>query len=230
MNSKVSITHNDSLNIWRKHLTQILSALNLVGSKVLDVGCDSGYFSFLASELGAKSVIGIDIDESRINDARNYARILGKTGFVEFIVSDIHDFGRSAEFDIIILSEVLEHLENPRAALRKINGLLQNNGFLIISVPNPDSFLSRMATFIITKILRRYKPDTRAHKSVMPLNRLITVLKDTGFQIDTAYYYGLSLLNRLDMIDSIRSLSYILLHRSRFQSFLGTNIFVIAKK
>jgi SAM-dependent methyltransferase len=49
-----------------------------------------------------------------------------------------------ASFDVIVLSQSLEHLYSPKSALRKIHRLLKSDGVLIVGVPNCDSFDQRL--------------------------------------------------------------------------------------
>ena len=57
---------------------------------IVDLGCGTGIFTIGAKITGAKKVIGIDIDNSSIELARNYAK--GGNIEVEYITDDIRDF------------------------------------------------------------------------------------------------------------------------------------------
>lgn len=99
---------------------------------VCDLGCGNGY---LASLLGSKSykVVGIDASESGIAIAR--ATYGSKA---EFYVGNIDEqlatmLGRS--FDVVISSDVIEHLYRPRALVRCAATLLRPGGWLIIGTP-----------------------------------------------------------------------------------------------
>lgn len=219
-----------SLNIWRKHLTRLLTKLNLLNLTTLDIGCDSGYFSFLMSELGAKEVVGLDVDSKRIQAARQNARIRGNTNRVEFVAADIESFRTKKQFDLALLSEVLEHLVNPMAALGRVREALRTGGIIIISVPNPLSIVSHLSGFVVTEVLRQYKYDLDAHKSEMPLQELIALVRAAGFNIVSAYYYGLSLLNRFDDSRAIRRLCHSVANHRVSGPYLGTNSLVIARK
>lgn len=98
---------------------------------VLDVGCSTGY---IARELKKKGchVVGIEIDEVAAEMARNYC---GKV-----IVGDIEEVKElpypDGYFDVIILSDVLEHLKRPDVVLLKLKRYLKPGGFVIASIPN----------------------------------------------------------------------------------------------
>ena len=182
------------------------------------------------SELGAKQVVGIDIDPKRIQAARENARRRETTHRVKFVTSDIESFRTKKQFDLVLLSETLEHFVNPNVALWRVHEALEIGGILIISVPNPLSVISHLSRFVVTRMLRKYECDTDAHKSEMPMHELISLVGAAGFSIVSAYYYGLSLLNRLDCFRAIRLLSHSIVNQRVLGPHLGTNLLVIARK
>ncbi len=106
--------------------------LNNIGSDdiVLDVGCGNGSVAYDIAKK-AKSVIGIDIDESKIRDAKKNFLLDN----IEYICGDIISWPFEQKFDVVILSNVLEHLENRVEFLNKIKGLGKR---FLIRVPMID--------------------------------------------------------------------------------------------
>jgi 2-polyprenyl-3-methyl-5-hydroxy-6-metoxy-1,4-benzoquinol methylase len=99
--------------------------------KVLDVGCATGY---LGRELKKKGcyVAGIEIDQEAANKAKKwYDKIV--TGDIEQI--NPLPFPEN-HFDVVVFSEVLEHLRRPDLVLFKIKKYLLPNGYVVASVPN----------------------------------------------------------------------------------------------
>jgi tRNA (mo5U34)-methyltransferase len=90
---------------------------NLSGWRVLDVGCNAGYYSFQLAQRKA-SVVGIDVDPRYIDQARWAARELGFEEQVEFRRMEIYEIARSNEtFDLIWFMGVFYHLRYPLLAL-----------------------------------------------------------------------------------------------------------------
>ena len=109
--------------------------------KILDIGCGTGRHTSAASRFKDVAVIGSDI---RFNDALETKKRLlldesyglVKASFWGVMTSDIRNLPFSDNFfDIVICSEVLEHIYDQDAALVEITRVLKPEGDIIISVP-----------------------------------------------------------------------------------------------
>jgi len=96
------------------------------GEKVLDVGCGNGSVAFSMAETGA-IVTGIDINESLIQSARHrYER-----DNLSFIVGDVTKVLPSGCFDVVVLSNVLEHIDDRQQFLMTVCEKARPKRFLI---------------------------------------------------------------------------------------------------
>jgi 2-polyprenyl-3-methyl-5-hydroxy-6-metoxy-1,4-benzoquinol methylase len=101
----------------------------LTGKRVLDIGCNAGFYSFVAKLRGAASVLGLDRQEHYIDQALLMRQILGVD--VDFRQSDGHDLnGHIGVFDVVINTGVIYHLQNPMDFLTKISGLTREMMYL----------------------------------------------------------------------------------------------------
>lgn len=101
----------------------VLKILNkLPSGSILDVGCMDDY---LLKRLPKKfDYFGVDSDPLCKNP--------------RIIKSSIENFPKNKKYDIVICTEVLEHLPDPVAAIRKLKALSKR--FILISVPNEPFF------------------------------------------------------------------------------------------
>lgn len=109
------------------------------GGRVLDAGCATG--DFLATGEGTYEMWGLDVsafatDLARQNNPALAGRIL--TGFIEDQAFE------PASFDAIVLWDVVEHLWDPRAVLRKLVAYLKPGGALILSTPDIGAATARV--------------------------------------------------------------------------------------
>lgn len=116
---------------------------------VLDVG---GYFTFL---LHLKDTFEdfdkiahyeiLDFDTSSIDIVKQAGAI---TTVVNFDLENLEDVSRLDGYDIVICTEVLEHLVNPPKHIASLNELVKSDGICIISLPNENSIFHRLMSVI----------------------------------------------------------------------------------
>jgi SAM-dependent methyltransferase len=103
------------------------------GLNVLDVGCGSGvHGAELKREYGHR-VVGVDLSAASIEKA--------KTRLAEAYVADVtqpelYPFAGRRKFDLIVFSDMLEHLNDPLDVLTRHIRLLAPGGRVLISLPN----------------------------------------------------------------------------------------------
>ena len=103
------------------------------GPDVLDVGCGSGVHGAELKKIHGHRVVGVDLSEASIQKA--------KTRLAEAYVADVTKpelypfFGRR-KFDLIVFSDILEHLYDPFDVLTRHYQLLAPGGQVLISLPN----------------------------------------------------------------------------------------------
>jgi methionine biosynthesis protein MetW len=102
-------------------------------STCLDVGCWTGNLGKALTEKKECEVDGIDCNQESLEKAKD--RGYRKTYSIDLNDEKI-DFNIENEYDFIICADVLEHLIDPGAVLKKIQKLLEAEGQILISVPN----------------------------------------------------------------------------------------------
>jgi len=128
---------------------------SLAGKKILDLG--SGFGKFLLTCAKRKySAVGLELNPQKISQAKILAR--EKKLEIEIIQGQAEKLPFSnAEFDFINLSEVIEHVENPRLVLREMFRVLKFQGYVYISVPNRFGFYdSHYHLYFINWLPRRW--------------------------------------------------------------------------
>jgi 2-polyprenyl-3-methyl-5-hydroxy-6-metoxy-1,4-benzoquinol methylase len=103
------------------------------GLRVLDVGCGSGVHGAELHRLHGHRVVGVDISEASIEKA--------KTRLAEAYVADVtqpdrYPFRGRQLFDVVLFSDMLEHLTDPLDVLTRHYQLLAPGGQVLISLPN----------------------------------------------------------------------------------------------
>lgn len=137
---------------------------------ILDVGCGNGA---LAADLAGhcKQITGIDISRKDIEEAKQ--RVKG-----EFICADITTYSFNGKFDAIILSNVLEHIENRVSFLKKLR---EHSNRFLIRVPMVDR---DWITLYKRELKVEYRLDP-GHFIEYTLDTFIEEIEKAGLKLDS---------------------------------------------
>jgi ubiquinone biosynthesis O-methyltransferase len=99
---------------------------------ILDFGCGTGWLSNKLSEFG--KVTGVDYSVKSIETAKKQFPAIDFT-IMDITSNEINTLGK-ASFDLIVSSEVIEHVTNHQLFINQISFLLKPGGILVITTPN----------------------------------------------------------------------------------------------
>ncbi|MBI3200138.1 MAG: methyltransferase domain-containing protein [Myxococcales bacterium] len=190
---------------FKKRLEFVANAVGRASTRqgsprVLDVGCGTG--NLLAAPLARMGyhVTGIDVHEESIRYAREQHRDIRTLKFEHRAIEDYP----SESFDVVICSEVLEHVDDPKAFVRELKRLLPGGGTLVVTVPNgygpfeAQSWIwrnlveSNRAYAAMRRVRARFRRNTSGaaflnadsgHVNFFTRAALESLLTDAGFRI-----------------------------------------------
>jgi SAM-dependent methyltransferase len=147
----------------------------------LDIGCGSGLITKLLAEV-SDEVVAVDVSEEAIDVTRG---ALGETTSVLLKTVDIFDSNETVSewkesFDLVVLSEVLEHIPDDQGALATAWRLLSNRRWLLLTVPGDPKLWNAEDERV--GHVRRYTREELRRK-----------LTDSGFEIDEIINWGFPL-------------------------------------
>jgi len=131
-------------------LESILLSIKLPSSsRLLDIGCSTGDLTVhIANKLGITQIFGVDIDE----EALKQARAKGVTAYLVDVSREKLPFAENF-FEVVLMLDVIEHIENPDHAIREAYRVLKRGGFLILTTPNLTSWYNRVLILLGKPIL-----------------------------------------------------------------------------
>jgi len=113
----------------------------LKGQSVLHVGCGLGILDhYLSTNF---TVHGIDISLKEVVIAQRIAKIFGRA--ISYEVADVLKYKPERKFDIVLCSEVIEHISAPEEeVIAVLKSFVVKDGFIVITVPNRDQLRNRV--------------------------------------------------------------------------------------
>lgn len=108
------------------------------GGRLLEVGCACGFLLVAARELGFE-VEGIEASEWASEYARREYGVSVQTGHLESCVLP------EGRYDVVVMADTIEHLRDPRSAVRTIARALKAGGRLVVLTPDAGSVVARVA-------------------------------------------------------------------------------------
>jgi 2-polyprenyl-3-methyl-5-hydroxy-6-metoxy-1,4-benzoquinol methylase len=106
-----------------------LAHVPLAGREFLDAGCGTGLFSKTAADRGAQ-VTSLDVGErllARVAEKCDSRRVVGDVQRLPF---------EDASFDVVLSTEVIEHVPEPALAVNELVRVLRPGGTLVVTTPN----------------------------------------------------------------------------------------------
>ena len=151
---------------------------------VVDLGAGSGALLLRLQDAGFEDLQGADLSEPRWTLTN-----------VPYTRSDLngpfsHAFQR--KFRIACLSETIEHLDSPRRALMEVRELLEDDGFVIITLPNVGFWEGRLKFALTGELWGFGETNYREIRHISPLTRdqLRLMLQEIGFRVIGATTMG----------------------------------------
>ena len=165
------------------------------GKKLLDIGSHRGGYSIAFAQKGYR-VTGIEVDSGRVATAQQAAQEQKLT--IPFLQGDARDMPfQDNEFDIAILSNVIEHIPNTPQLLTEIYRILKPQGILYIQFPPYQGWfgghvywkfmplpLHYLPRSLANTLIQHFHLDSELHEvEQITLKKIKKLSKSIGFKI-----------------------------------------------
>lgn len=173
----IELSANDLIKKWISTYIDFKRINN-----VFEIGCYPGRYLTIFGDQGVE-VNGLDYiyevsELSKIFDQRKY-----KVG--KFYNDDFFKFKPDTKYDCVLSLGFIEHFQNWEDTFVKHFEYVNNNGYIVIEVPNFRGFFQR-----IPRMLFDYKNYKRHNVSSMKLNKWNDILIANDFEIIYSGYFG----------------------------------------
>jgi predicted TPR repeat methyltransferase len=144
---------------------------------VVDLGAHSGALLLRLREIGFTDLTGTDLDTTRFKlpDAKFLQVELNQTFSKKF----------DRKFNLITCTEVIEHLDSPRNFLAEARELLEDGGYLAISLPNVAFWEGRCKFLLKGELWGFGEKNYRLQRHISPITfeQMDLMMQEIGFQV-----------------------------------------------
>jgi 2-polyprenyl-3-methyl-5-hydroxy-6-metoxy-1,4-benzoquinol methylase len=125
----------ERFNDW---MIPILEKKTPKNGSVLEIGCGFGKtLNWIFEKNNSLDIVGSDLSKIAIDKAQIFYP------HIKFICEDAETIKHDKQYDLIINSQTLEHVDNPKIIIKNMMKLSKKNGVIFITVPYPNSNLDR---------------------------------------------------------------------------------------
>lgn len=178
----------DEMHVYLRHIdegerTSLSTLVGLIsqGAHVLDVGCGSGALGQYLSVQKQCVVDGVTFNEAEAALARAHYRKVEVANLEQTLPTSLFAQNR---YDFIVCADILEHLREPQVLLQDMQALLNEQGRLLISIPN-STYAGLVAELMEGEFLYRQEGLLDAtHVRHFTRKSLLRLLQQAGWQVE----------------------------------------------
>jgi len=152
-------------------------------SVILEMGCGDGFWLETLRNLGYENIVGIDTSRAALEVAAQKGLNVRLGDLYELEVDDV--------FDVVLFLDTLEHLPDPKAALRRAHRALRTRGTLFLAVPVYDSIADQLERRLrgVTRP-KQCQQDDLSHRHAFTEAALHALLDECHFSVERSFHVG----------------------------------------
>lgn len=203
----------------QQHTFQLVEKYANPPARVLDIAGAQGNFSLLLAERGY-CVTWNDIRE----ELAGYVKLKQQTP-LQFLPGNVFELTVEEPFDLVLMTEVIEHVAHPDKFLEQTAKLVKPGGFIVLTTPNGEYFRNNLPRFSDCPDPSRFeadqfKPDSDGHIFLLHLDEIFSLAKRAQLEVTEIRYFTNPLTSGhmktehllktlpLSMVNMIESLTY----------------------
>lgn len=169
----------------RKATLALVASAARPPARVLDLAAAQGNFSLALAELG------YDVTWNDLRgELEGYVRLKHEKGSLRFAPGNVFELGNVEPFDLVLMTEVLEHVAHPDDFLRRVSGLVKPGGHIVMTTPNGEyvrNTLPRFSDCPDPSIFeeRQFQPDGDGHIFLLHEDELKRLSAAAGLKLES---------------------------------------------
>ena len=166
-----------------RHLLAMAASVLKPGDRILDLAAAQGNYTLWLAERGYE----VTWNDLRA-DEEGYVRLKWERGAVHYAPGNAFELDFPDPFDLVLITEIIEHVAHPDEFLRKVATLVRPGGYVLMSTPNGGYVLSDRPRFSDTADASQYEamqfqPDASGHIFLLHEDELAPLAAAAGLAI-----------------------------------------------
>ncbi|MGH7282623.1 MAG: class I SAM-dependent methyltransferase [Polyangiaceae bacterium] len=179
--------------VRRRNTLELVSKYAPAPATVIDIAAAQGNFSLALAELG------YDVTWNDLRgELAEYVEKKRSTGKVEYLPGNAFEIAREKEYDVVLITEVIEHVAHPDEFLGNAVRLLRSGGHIVMTTPNGAYFRNRLPKFSECPDASQFeavqfKPDADGHIFLLHDQEVRELAERAGLEVLELRLYNNSL-------------------------------------
>jgi 2-polyprenyl-3-methyl-5-hydroxy-6-metoxy-1,4-benzoquinol methylase len=162
---------------------ELIASVATPPARVLDVAGGQGNMSLQLAELGYR-VTWNDLRD----DLAGYVALKHEHGEIDYRPGNLFDLDPDPLYDVVLLSEVVEHVAHPDALLAKAATLVAPGGHVVVTTPNGEYFRNTLPKFSDCADpsmfeSEQFKPDADGHIFLLYVDEIRSMAEAAGLEV-----------------------------------------------
>ncbi|MBY0552786.1 MAG: methyltransferase domain-containing protein [Candidatus Obscuribacterales bacterium] len=178
-----------------RHTLEMISSVLPPGGRVLDVAAAQGNFSLLLAEAGY-DVTWNDLRAELVD----YVKLKYSHGKIQFLPGNVFELSIQKPYDLVLITEIIEHVAHPDEFLAKVATLLKPGGLIVMTTPNGEYLLNTLPKFsdcpdpsVFESV--QFKPNSDGHIFLLHQDEVYKFAQASGLRVRDVRLFTTPLTN-----------------------------------
>ena len=192
---RTNLGHTRAYHTRARHLLAMAATVLEPGARVLDLAAAQGNYTLWFAEQG----YDVTWNDLRV-DLAGYVELKRERGSVHYAPGDAFALTFERPFDLVVITEIIEHVAHPDAFLAQVARLTRPGGYVLLSTPNGGYFLSHLPRFSDTPDpsvyeTMQFQPDASGHIFLLHEDELAPLAAAAGLTVREVRLFTNALTN-----------------------------------